>query len=52
MEIGACIPGVVIRELQANGLDVDSSSVDRSRQAISQSWEQTSRPFHEGVSVP
>jgi hypothetical protein len=47
MEIGRCIPGVVIRELQALGLDVDSGTVDDSRQQISQSWQQTSRPFHE-----
>ncbi len=47
MEIGACIPGIVIRELQATGIDVDSATVDRSRQTISESWHQTSRPFHE-----
>jgi hypothetical protein len=47
MEIGACIPGIVIRELQVDGLDVDSAVVDESRQAISQAWQRTSRPFHE-----
>jgi hypothetical protein len=47
MEIGACIPGVVLRELQATGLDVDSATVDLSRQAVSECWQQTSRPFHE-----
>lgn len=47
MEIGGCIPGVVIRELQTIGLDADSTTADRSRQAISQCWQQTSRPFHE-----
>jgi hypothetical protein len=51
MEIGACIPGVVVRELQATGLDVDSASVDRSRQAVSECWQQTSRPFHETVTT-
>lgn len=48
MEIGECIPGVVIRELQATGLDVDSAVIDRSRQTISQAWQRSSRPFHEG----
>ena len=47
MEIGGCISGVVMRELQAIGLEVDSSTVDSSRQAISQAWQQTSRPLHE-----
>lgn len=51
MEIGECIPGVVIRELAATGLDVDSAVVDRSRQTISESWQRTSRPFHEGTST-
>ncbi len=57
MEISGCISGVVMRELQAIGIDVDSSTVDQSRQAISQAWQQTSRPLHEttattGISVP
>ena len=58
MEIGSCIPGIVIRELQAIGIDVDSDTVDGSRQAISQCWQQTSRPFHEtgttatGINAP
>ncbi len=47
MKIGEYIPGITIRELQANGLDVDSASVDRSRHSISECWQQTSRAFHE-----
>jgi hypothetical protein len=34
--------------LQAIGLEVDSGVVDGSRQTISQAWQRTSRPFHEG----
>ncbi len=47
MEIGGCISSIVMRELQALGLEVDSLTVDQSRQAISQAWQQTSRPMHE-----
>ncbi len=47
MKIGEYVPGIVIRELQTNGLTIDSATVDRSRQAISECWQQTSRPFHE-----
>jgi hypothetical protein len=52
MEISECIPGVVLRELQATGLDVDSSVVNRTRHTISQAWQRTSRPFHEGEAPP
>lgn len=48
MEIGECIPGIVLRELQVTGLDVDTLVVDRCRQTISQAWQRTARPFHEG----
>lgn len=58
MEISGWISSVVVRELQADGTEVTSETVDRSRQAISQCWQQTSRPFHEterdvsDISVP
>lgn len=48
MQIGECIPSVVLRELQNTpGVDVDTSTADRSRQTISEAWQQTARSFHE-----
>lgn len=51
MKISEYVAGIVVRELQKTGLEVDSATVDRSRQSISESWQQTSRPFHEGTTT-
>lgn len=48
MQIGECIPSVVLRELQETpGVDIDTAVADRSRQTISQAWQETARAFHE-----
>ncbi|MBV8639099.1 MAG: hypothetical protein JO322_13555 [Candidatus Eremiobacteraeota bacterium] len=51
MKICEYVPGVVVRELQTIGLELDSGTVDRSRQSISECWQQTSRPFHEDAAT-
>jgi hypothetical protein len=53
MQIGECVPGVVLRELNDTpGVDVDATLVDRSRQEISEAWQSTARSFHERSAEP
>lgn len=51
MKVSEYMPGIVMRELQASGVDIDSATVDASRHDISECWQQTSRPFHESAAT-
>lgn len=46
MELGDCIPGVVLRELRDIDVEVDTSTSDLTRRTIQNAWRSRSRSTH------
>jgi ferritin-like metal-binding protein YciE len=48
MELGECIPAVVVRELSEDGIQVDRTSSERTRSQIENAWRSRAQAEHGG----